>query len=107
MTMMNIEHQTELPTPRSMARTSYRVHVWCRCAATQGCRPGSLIAGGRGDVPLIQTRWRCGNCGSRLTDFVVVSFVHATREQTLRDCTGNAFIASPVVCGRPGRPHTS
>jgi hypothetical protein len=32
---------------------------------------GALIAGGRGDVPLIKTRWRCGNCGSLLTDFVV------------------------------------
>ena len=30
MAMMNIEHQMELPTPRSMARTSYRVHVWCK-----------------------------------------------------------------------------
>jgi hypothetical protein len=27
---MNIEHQMELPTPRSMARTSFRVHVWCK-----------------------------------------------------------------------------
>jgi len=33
---------------------------------------GALIAAGRGDVPLIETRWRCGNCGSRLTDFVVM-----------------------------------
>jgi hypothetical protein len=63
----------ELPTPRSMACTSFRVHVWCKaCRHAKDADLGALIAGGRGDVPLIQTRWRCGNCGSRLTDFVVV-----------------------------------
>jgi hypothetical protein len=56
----------ELPTPRSM-------HVWCKaCRHARDADLGALIAGGRGDVPLIETRWRCGNCGSRLTDFVVV-----------------------------------
>jgi hypothetical protein len=25
-------------------------------------------ADGRGDVPLVELRWRCGRCGSRLTD---------------------------------------
>jgi hypothetical protein len=34
MAMMNIEHQLELPTARSMARTSYRVHVWCKACLT-------------------------------------------------------------------------
>jgi len=29
-----------------------------------------LVDAGRGDVPLIELRWRCANCGSRLTDFV-------------------------------------
>jgi hypothetical protein len=23
-----------------------------------------------GDVPLVQIKWRCGNCGSRLTEFI-------------------------------------
>ena len=31
----------------------------------------ALIAAGRGDVPLVEMRWRCGNCGSRLTEFIV------------------------------------
>ncbi len=55
MAMMNIERQMELPTPRSMARTSYRVHVWCKaCRHARDADLGAL------------------NCGSRLTDFVVV-----------------------------------
>jgi hypothetical protein len=29
-----------------------------------------LITVGRGDVPLVRLRWRCGNCGSQLTEFV-------------------------------------
>jgi hypothetical protein len=33
----------------------------------------ALIAAGRGDVPLIRLRWRCGRCGSRLTDWVCSS----------------------------------
>jgi hypothetical protein len=41
MAMMNIEHQMELPTPRSMARTSYRVHVWCEaCRHARDAEPG-------------------------------------------------------------------
>jgi hypothetical protein len=32
----------------------------------------ALIAGGRGDVPLVELRWRCSK-RSRLTDFVVTS----------------------------------
>jgi hypothetical protein len=27
-----------------------------------------VIAAGRSDIPLIELRWRCGPCGSRLTD---------------------------------------
>jgi hypothetical protein len=38
MAMMNIEHQMELPTPRSMARTSYRVHVWCKACCHAAAR---------------------------------------------------------------------
>jgi hypothetical protein len=28
-----------------------------------------LITVGRGDVPLVRLRWRCGNCDSRLMEF--------------------------------------
>jgi hypothetical protein len=31
------------------------------------------VDAGRGDVPLIEWRWRCANCRSRLTDFVCTS----------------------------------
>ncbi len=33
----------------------------------------ALIDAGRGDVPLVGMRFRCANCGSRLTDFVVTA----------------------------------
>jgi hypothetical protein len=65
----------ELPTPRSTLQARYvAALVSCR----SGCRSQhadleALVAGGRGDVPLIELRWRCSNCRSRLTDFVVTS----------------------------------
>jgi len=46
----------------------------CRAA---GCRSASLIEAGKGDVPLLDLRFRCSNCGSGLTDFVVTA-----REET-------------------------
>jgi hypothetical protein len=33
----------------------------------------ALVDAGRGDVALTRLRFRCANCGSRLTDFVVTS----------------------------------
>ena len=33
----------------------------------------AIVDAGRGDVPLIHLRYRCGRCGSRLTDFVCTS----------------------------------
>jgi hypothetical protein len=62
----------ELPTPRSISRTGYRVHVWCKaCRHAKDADLAALIEAGRGDVPLVRPHWRCGNCGSRLTEFVV------------------------------------
>ncbi len=43
----------DLPTPRSISRTGFPVRL------------------GVGDVPLVRLRYRCGNCGSRLTEFIV------------------------------------
>jgi hypothetical protein len=31
----------------------------------------ALVAAGHGDVPLVQMKWCCGNCGSRMTEFIV------------------------------------
>ena len=62
----------DLPTPRSTLHAGFRVHVWCKsCHHAKDADLAALVAGGRGDVPLIRTKWRCGNCGSRLTDFIV------------------------------------
>jgi hypothetical protein len=39
----------DLPTPRSMARTSFRVHVWCKaCRHAKDADLGALVAAGRG-----------------------------------------------------------
>jgi hypothetical protein len=62
----------ELPTPRSISRTGYRVHVWCKaCRRAKDADLAALVDAGKGDVPLVRPRWRCRNCGSRLTEFVV------------------------------------
>ena len=51
------------------------VLVWCK----GGCRHQAeadlqkLVDTGRGDVPLIHLKYRCSNCGSRRTDWVVTS----------------------------------
>jgi hypothetical protein len=48
------------------------VHVWCKsCRHAKDADLAALIPAGRGDVPLVQMKWRCGNCGSRLTEFIV------------------------------------
>jgi hypothetical protein len=46
--------------------------VWCKaCRHAKDADLAALITTGRGDVPLVQMKWRCGNCGSRLTEFIV------------------------------------
>ena len=59
----------ELPTPQSMASTGLRWHVWRKfCKWSADINFGKPIADGRGDIPLVKLRWRCGNCGLRLVD---------------------------------------
>ena len=67
--------QHELPTPRTTLRTGYvRVRVWCKsCRRQRDADLQALVDAGRGDVPLVEMRFRCANCGSRLTDFVVTA----------------------------------
>jgi hypothetical protein len=43
-----------------------------RAATRRDADLAALIVAGRGDVPLVQMKWRCGNCRSRLTEFIVV-----------------------------------
>jgi hypothetical protein len=48
--------------------------VWCRACHHQA--PADLrgiIAGGRGDVPVKDLKFRCTSCSSALTDFVIMS----------------------------------
>jgi hypothetical protein len=65
----------ELPTPRSTLQARYvAVLLTCRsCFRSQHADLEALVAGGRGDVPLMELRWWCSNCRSRLVDFVVTS----------------------------------
>ena len=62
-------HPDGLPTPRSTLRFRYaRVLVWCKaCRRQREADLQALVDAGRGDVPLIRLRFRCSNCGSRLT----------------------------------------
>lgn len=66
------EANTDLPTARTLLPTGFRMHVWCKaCRHAKDADLEALIRDGRGDVPLVHIKWRCGNCGSRLTDAVV------------------------------------
>lgn len=67
--------QHELPAPRTTLRTGYvRVRVWCKsCRRQRDADLQSLVDAGKGDIPLIHLRFRCSNCGSGLTDFVVTA----------------------------------
>ena len=71
---MRADHH-ELPTPRTTLRARYvRVLVWCKsCRHRRDADLQALVDAGRGDVPLIHLRFRCSNCGSGLTDFVVTA----------------------------------
>ncbi len=62
-----------LPTARSMLRHRHmRLLVWCKsCRDQKDADLQAIVDSGRGDVPLIELRFRCTNCGNRLTDAVV------------------------------------
>ena len=68
------QRRNALPTPRTALRARY-VRCWC-CASRASTRrmpTCTLFVRGRGDVPLTRLRFRCSNCGSDRTDFVVTS----------------------------------
>jgi transposase-like protein len=64
-----------LPTPRTALRTRYvRVLVFCNsCRHQADADLGAIVAAGRGDMPLSELRFRCSQCGTDRTDFVVTS----------------------------------
>jgi hypothetical protein len=64
-----------LPTPRTTLRCRYvRVLVWCKsCRHQADADLEALVTAGRGDVPLVQLRFRCTRCRSRLTDSVAMA----------------------------------
>jgi len=63
------------PTARSTLRVGYvDVRIWCTACRHQAPADlQALVDTGRGDVPLKDLRFRCANCGSRLTDWVVTA----------------------------------
>jgi len=49
-----------------------RLIVRCKACRRQRELSGAdIVAMGKGDVPLVNLKWRCTNCGSYLTDSVV------------------------------------
>jgi Zn finger protein HypA/HybF involved in hydrogenase expression len=70
----------DLPTVASTLRARYVcVTVWCKSCRHQAAADlQALVDAGRGDVPLTALRFRCANCRSSNTDFVVASQSAAT-----------------------------
>ena len=65
-----------LPTARTMLPQSswLCLLVWCKACHHQAPADlQALVAGGRGDVPIKDLRFRCTRCRGRLTDFVVMA----------------------------------
>jgi hypothetical protein len=64
---------TELPIGHSLARTGFRLMIWCKACRTEREMSGAdIVATGKGDVPLIHLKWKCPRCRTnRFTDFVV------------------------------------
>jgi hypothetical protein len=62
-----------LPTARTTLRTGcVRVLVFCNsCRHQADANLQAIIDAGRGDVPLTELQFRCSQCGTDRTDFVV------------------------------------
>jgi hypothetical protein len=68
---MTSEEHHDLPTPRTTLACRYvALLVWCKSCRHQA---EARIDAGGGDVPLVDLRFRCSNCRSKLTDFVCTS----------------------------------
>jgi hypothetical protein len=66
------DDDTDLPTATTMLQTGYvRLLLTCRsCLRSRNADLQELIDGGRGDVPLVNLRFRCNYCGHREIDAV-------------------------------------
>ena len=64
-----------LPTARTTLRAGYvRMLVFCNsCRHQADSDLEAIVNSGRGDVPLTELRFRCSQCGTDRTDFVVTS----------------------------------
>ena len=64
-----------LPTARTTLRTGYvRVLVFCNsCRHQADADLQAIVDAGRGYVPLTKLQFRCSQCGTDRTDFVVTS----------------------------------
>ena len=67
----------ELPTPRSTLQARHVAVLLSgrSCLRSTHADLQALIAAGHGDAPLVDLRWRCSHCRSRLVDFVVTNSV--------------------------------
>ena len=86
-----------LPTPRTTLRARYvSLLVWCKggCQHQAEADLQALIDAGRGDVPLTRLKFRCSNCGSDRTDFVV-TVAATTRSRGERRETEDRVPAGP------------
>ena len=63
------------PTARTTLRAGYvRVLVFCKsCRHQADADLQAIVDAGRGDVPLTELQFRCSQCGTDRTDFVVTS----------------------------------
>ena len=51
---------------------NHRLIVWCKACRRQWELSGAdIVVMGKGDVPLVNLKWRCTNCGWHLTGSVV------------------------------------
>jgi hypothetical protein len=68
-------HDDGLPTARTALRTGWmRVLVICNsCRHQADADLRAIMESGRGDMPLTELRFRCSQCGTYRTDFVVTS----------------------------------
>jgi hypothetical protein len=62
------QYDDALPTPRTMLRSHAPVTPACWCSDLQ-----AIVEAGSGDVPLTELRFRCSQCGTDRTYFVVTS----------------------------------